>query len=234
MNLNPAITTPQKHSNQLCRATRQDILSLSSGIATGHVSLVTLEREVSLTSAINSPTIRSAFRGNDEVAYSVVHVLVKRFLGAFTFSTKLEPSQVESFTVDTLEHFEYETLDDIVLFFKMARSGKLGVAKKGIDSNTVFGEWYQKYLELKAEAREKDVQAKKIAVTTTPVTMEDIKKTYAVADEKKKELERQTYIDKLVLNMDRQMLEDTITTWEQDPKFSRLLKLLKKKRKTIK
>src|SRR5690554_1673989 len=101
MNSKLATTTQPTASAPLCRATPQETLSLSKGIATGDVSLIRLEREVSLQSAINTPTIRSAFRGNDEVAYSVAHVLCKRFLASFTFSTKLEPAQVESFTVDT-------------------------------------------------------------------------------------------------------------------------------------
>lgn len=180
------------------------------------------------------PTIRSAFKGNDGVAYSVSHLLCKRFLASFTFSTKLEPAQVESFTIDTLEHFEYESLDDIVLFFKMARSGKFGTAKKGIDSNLVYGEWFPQYLELKAIEREKAKQAHKIAKTTTPVTAEDLKKAYQKIEAKEKERVVKEYIERITLNMDRQMLEDTITSWALDPKLNPYVEKLKRKRQTIK
>lgn len=234
MNLKPAITTPHKPSTALCRATAQETLSLSKDIATGDVSLITLEREVSLQTALNTPTIRSAFRGNDEVAYSVAHVLCKRFLGSFTFSTKLEPAQIEVFTVDTLEKFEYETLDDMVLFFKMARSGTFGTAKKGIDSNLVYGEWFPQYLELKAIEREKSIQSEKVAKTTTPVTMEDVKKTYQKLETGRRSGKTIAYIDEITKDMDRQMLEDTITSWEKDPKLKQQVRLLKRKRLSIK
>ncbi|MBK5213608.1 MAG: hypothetical protein JJE55_08120 [Flavobacteriaceae bacterium] len=234
MNLKPATTTPQTHSKMLCRATAQETLSLSKAIATGDVSLITLEREVSLKMAINTPTIRSAFRGNDEVAYSVAHVLCKRFLGSFTFSTKLEPAQIEVFTIDTLDKFQYESLDDMVLFFKMARSGTFGTAKKGIDSNLVYGEWFPKYLELKAIEREKAVQAAQKAHSAITVSEEDLKKAYAKKIERQRWEARRAMIDKLTRNMDRQMLEDTITSWENDPTRQNLVQLLKMKRKSIK
>ena len=234
MSLKAVTTTPQMHSKMLCRATAQETLSLSKAIATGDVSLITLEREVSLKMAINTPTIRSAFRGNDEVAYSVAHVLCKRFLGSFTFSTKLEPAQIEVFTIDTLDKFQYESLDDMVLFFKMARSGTFGTAKKGIDSNLVYGEWFPQYLELKAIEREKAINAEKVAKTTTPVTMEDVKKTYAIMEGGRNKGKTIAYIDEITKDMDRQMLEDTITSWEKDPKLSDQLRLLKLKRLTIK
>lgn len=234
MNSKTTALTQQAPSTMPSRATREGTLSLAEGIVSGGVSLVALERNVSLQTALASPIFRSAFRGNDATGYGVAHVLCKRFLNSFSFSTKLEPAQVESFTVDALERFEYETLDDMVLFFKMARSGKFGTAKKGIDSNLVFGDWFPKYMEQKAEARERQTQADKVAKTTTPVTMEDVKKTYAKATEAKKEDEMRRHIDHLTATFDRQMLEDTITSWEKQPALQRALPYLKRKRLTIK
>lgn len=229
------ITTTQPiTSSKLCRATPQEALSLSKQIASGQVSVIALERDVSLATAVKSINLRSAFKGADGVAYSLIHLLCKRFLEAFTFSTKLQAYQVESFAVDTLEAFEYESLDDVVLFFKMGRTGKFGTAKKGIDSNLVFGEWLPQYLELKATEREKIKQAEKIAKTTTQVTTEQLNKTYAVAEKKKRARETRDFIDKITKYMDRQMLEDTIIDWQKRVDRKHLVPLLKRKRLTIK
>src|SRR5690554_6042172 len=194
MNSKTTALTQQAPSTMPSRATREGTLSLAEGICTGSVSLVALERNVSLQTALASPLFRTAFRGNDAAGFGVAHVLCKRFLNSFSFATKLEPAQVESFTVDALERFEYETLDDLVLFFKMARSGKFGTAKRGIDSNLVFGDWFPKYMELKADAREKQIRAEKVATTTKPITMEDVKKTYAIAQERRQAGKVQAFI----------------------------------------
>lgn len=175
--------------------------------------------------------MRSAFRGNDTAAFGVAHILCRRFLNSFSFSTKLEPAQIEIFTVDALEHFQYETLDDMVLFFKMARSGKFGTAKRGIDSNLVFGEWFPKYLELKAEARKIAIQAKK---TANLATQADIQKTYSKAAHRNHLKKVRAHLDKITATMDRQMLEDTIVDWERDKKKQPYVKLLKEYRRKVK
>lgn len=229
------ITTQQTNSTKLSRATPQETLSLSNAIANGQVSVIELERDASLQSAIQSPIIRTAFKGNDAVAYGLVSVLCKRFLDSFTFTTKLKNEQVESFTVDTLEAFEYETLDDVVLFFKMARTGKFGTAKKGIDSNLVYGEWLPLYLEQKAEAREQITHQER---NQHKRHNEQVQSFYAKQREKQQKEEKHkrvlAYIDEITANMDRQILEDTILSWSKNPKSKPYMHLLKKKRRIIK
>ena len=90
-----------------------------------------IEMSLTLAESDNKAKMRSVFKGDTgQIGFSVVKVLVNRFLESFAFSTKLNDSQVEILTVDTLENFAYESLEDIILFFKMARSGKFGSAKK--------------------------------------------------------------------------------------------------------
>lgn len=225
------ITTQQTNSSKLSRATPQQTLNLSNALARGQVSVISLERDVSMSTAINSVTMRTAYREAPQVAYSVVNVLCRRFLDSFTFTTKLSPDQVESFTVDTLEAFEYESLDDVVLFFKMARTGKFGPAKKGIDSNLVYGEWLPMYLEQKAEARE---QIKAKEKNENKRYTEQVQRTYAKHQERQKHKRVLEYIDEITANMDRQMLEDTILSWTKNPRTAPYVNDLKKKRREIK
>jgi hypothetical protein len=64
--------------------------------------------------------------------------------------------------------------------------------------------------------------------------MEDVKKSYAKTDKKNFKKRVENYIDRITKNMDRQLLEDTITDWSRDPERKPYLDLLKRKRKTIK
>lgn len=190
---------------------------------------------LTINETFSKPNLRSIFVGDfSSVGFSVVKVLVIRFIESFAFTTKLNDDQIESLTVDTLESFAYESLQDVILFFKMCRSGKFGVAKKSVDSNLIFGEWYPKYLDKKAELREQNYNTQKNERNSTPITMEDVKKSYAKTDKKNFKKRVENYIDRITKNMDRQLLEDTITDWSRDPERKPYLDLLKRKRKTIK
>ena len=231
MSLKPTITTPQTISNQLCRATPREVLNLSKQIAQGTISVISLERDVSLQTAVNSLPIKSVFRDHDGVAYALINLLCKRFLEGFTFSTKLNAQQIEIFTIDTLEAFEYESLDDVVLFLKMARTGKFGSAKKGIDSNLVYGDWLPQYMELKAEAREQ-VKARERGENIRYT--EQVKRTYQQMEQRKKLERAKQYVNEITTDIDRQMLEDLILSWTKNPRTAPYVHLLKKKRLTIK
>src|SRR5690606_11438483 len=99
-------------------------------------------------------------------------------------------------------------------------------------------DWFPKYLELKAQLREEEYQKQKGEQQAEPVTMEDVRKTYAeIAERKQKTVTREkveAHVEKITRNMDRQMLDDTMRDWEKDEARKRWVRLLKAKRKTIK
>ena len=180
------------------------------------------------------PTMRSVFKGETaQVGFTVANVLVTRFINSFGFSTKLDPSQLEMITVDTLENFSYESLEDVILFFKMARSGHFGTTNRGVDSNLIFGEWFPKYLEKKADLREQNYQETKGQSKSEGLTYEDVKKTYAKINNNNMPKKVQAHVDHITKDFDRQMLEDLITDWEKDKQRKPWLRILKEKRKTI-
>ena len=190
---------------------------------------------LTINQTFSKPNIRSVFKDeNGSIGYSVVKVLVNRFIDSFGFSTKLNETQIETMTVDTLENFAYESLEDIILFFKMARTGKLGSTKRGVDSNLIYGEWYPAYLELKADLREQNYIKEKNDLSKNLVTMEDVKKTYEKNNNNKFTQKVIAFVDKITENIDRQMLEDLIIDWEKDTERKPYLYILKRKRQTIK
>lgn len=194
-----------------------------------------IEMNLSIDQTFSKPNIRTVFKNeNGTIGFSVVNVLVNRFINSFGFSTKLSNDQIEILTVDTLENFKYESLEDIIVFFKMARTGKFGSTKKGVDSNLIYGEWYLAYLELKADIREQNYSKEKNVLNSNKITLEDVKKTYSKHQEKNFEKRVTNFVEKITKNIDRQMLEDLITDWEKDPARKPYLNILKKKRITIK
>lgn len=193
-----------------------------------------MERSLTIEKTFSKPTLRSVFKGDaGSILFSVANVLVTRFVDSFGFSNPLNDQQIEMITVDTLEAFNYESLEDMVLFFKMARSGKFGTTKRGLDSNLIFGEWFPMYLEQKSYLREQDYEKQKNQRKADPDSKNAVAITYARIAEKKRLKNIQAHVDQITKKMDRQMLEDTILDWEKDPKKAPYVGLLKKKRKDI-
>ncbi len=207
-------------------------LNFSKQIIEGKGQLAQLEMGLKIKDTLQSVAIRTVFKDNGAIGYGVANVLVNRFINSFAFSTKLDATQIEILTVDTLEHFAYDSLEDIILFFKMARTGKFGVTKKAPDSNTIFGEWLPKYLDLKSQTREQKYQEQK-AISNSNLNTKFVEQYKKKQNKKKRQEQLQQAIDDLTQNMDRQMLNDTILSWEKEKKPKHLINLLKYKRKTI-
>ena len=194
-----------------------------------------IEMQLSIEDTISKPVIRSVFKGETggTLIFSVAKVLVSRFVNSFAFSIKLNDEQIERLTVDLLTHFEYESLEDIIIFLKMARSGKFGIAKSQITANLLFGDWFPLYLEQKADVREQSYREQKGLQNSKPTTDHDVMVTYKKMHDRVMERKVDNYIDEITKTMDRQMLEDTILSWSKDSATKNYVEKLKLKRKTI-
>lgn len=211
-------------------------LELATKIISKSVNVGSLEISLTVSEALTKPLVRKVFKNRDGEAFTLITFLVKRFVDSFGFSTKMNDTQIEMLAIDTLEYFSYESIEDIILFFKMARSGRFGATIRGVDSNLIFGSWFPMYMELKSNEREKSVQEKKIetSVDKRGVSMDAVirEKEKVYKANKLKEVER--YVDKICLNFDRQILEDNITDWSKDDERKEFVYLLKLKRRSIK
>ena len=211
-------------------------LDLAKNIVAGSVSVSVLEIGLTVDKNLDKPVIRGLFKNeNGQIGFAVVKVLVNRFIDSFGFSTKLSESQLEVLTVDTLEKFSYDSLEDIILFFKLARSGTFGTTKRGVDSNLIFGEWFPIYMEMKAEAREREYIKNKKTITESTLTIDDVKNSYEKIKPKNSFRDRVLiYIDKITEGINRLELEDLIQAWSEDEQKKPYLRELKAKRQTIK
>lgn len=211
-------------------------LDLAKNIVAGSISVSVLEIGLTVDKNLDKPVIRGLFKNeNGQIGYAVVKVLVNRFIDSFGFSTKLSESQLEVLTVDTLEKFSYDSLEDIILFFKLARSGTFGTTKRGVDSNLIFGEWFPIYMEMKAEAREREYIKNKKTITESTLSIEEVKKSYEKIKPNNSFRDRVLiYIDKITEGINRLELEDLIQAWSEDEQKKPYLRELKAKRQTIK
>lgn len=218
---------------------QQKALSTSKLILTAPIQLISLERQLQPKDVFENAPLGEVYKGDFSViGFKTVHTLVNRFLESFAFTTKLTESQKQILTSDTLDAFKFDTLEDIILFFKNARKGNYGVAKKGVDANTILGDWLPQYLEEKARFRE-ELLADKKAKNTTFIT--DTSKTIAFYQEHEKNKKAQALANKMMdlaneaaKDIDRQMLEDLILHWTKDAELRPFVNLLKVKRKQIK
>ena len=217
------------------KAKLQETLDLSKSIIANQGTVPMIEMSISLTTVFEKPLISSVFKNESgQIGFSVVRVLSKRFLESFGFSTKLSDIQIDTLTVDILEYFSYETLEDIILFLKMARTGKLGSTNRGVDSNLILGVWAPAYLELKSIEREKIIQKEKQEKNNETLPIESVRKAYEKLNGNTFEKRVLDYIDKITQNINREQLEVLILEWNNDPEKKEFIRDLKRKRLTIK
>ena len=222
-----------KQSNQTPLNIITSTLNLSREIIEGKFNVANIEMSLSIKDCLEKPIIKTVFKQHPEVGFGVVKVLTKRFLDSFGFSTKMNETQIDMLAVDAIENFRYESLEDVVLFFKLARQGKFGTTSRGVDSNLIFGEWFPLYLDMKSQQREEKHTSESKKLSESVLTIEDVRKSYqkqVLSTEQKIE----NRINEITKDFDRAMLEDLIVDWQKTPEKHPYLKYLKKKRKEIK
>jgi hypothetical protein len=226
----------EKSLTKQCNPKQLETLDLAKNIVAGTVNVGAYEIGLSIDKNLDKPVIRSLFKNeNCHIGFSVVKILVNRFIESFGFSTKLSETQLEILTYDTLEKFSYDSFEDIVLFFKMARSGTFGTTKRGVDSNLIFGEWFLMYMEMKAEARERQQLKQKKQTEESLLSIEEVKKSYEKIKPNNTFRDRViVYINKITQGMTRLELEDLIQAWSEDDQKKPYLNELKIKRLIIK
>lgn len=216
-------------------ALRDKSINLALGINAGTTKLAQIEMSLQIKDTIGKPILRSAFKGKEQVSFTAIKTLVVRFMDSFGFSTKMNDTQVEILAVDTFENFSYESIEDVILFFKMARSGKFGTTGRGVDSNLIFGTWFPMYLEIKARAREEEYTKSKTDRNSDRrgSSIDEVISTYKSHANRSEKVMAETYIDEMIKDFDRQMLEDTITDWSKDDYKKQFVPILKSKRKKV-
>ena len=97
--------------------------------------------------------------------------LIREIIRVLEFFLKVTGKEMEDFQVqilagDLYEKFKHDTLEDVILMFKMARQGDFGKVYK-LDNFEVM-DWANRYLEKKSEERERILRSKKESKNEEP------------------------------------------------------------------
>lgn len=111
--------------------------------------LVKIERSLTIEKCVSAPLLINQ-KSNESELIKSVFMIVKRFNDLVNVSKKMNEDQMIALSSDLFERFGGESLDDILLFFKMARNGEFGDLYR-LDSIVILS-WVPKYLDKKIEA----------------------------------------------------------------------------------
>ena len=117
--------------------------------------LIQVERSLSVKKCLSAPLLVNQKENETELIKSIF-LIIKRFNDLVNVGKKMNEDQMIALSADLFERFGGESLEDIMLFFKMARNGEFGDFYR-LDSIVVLS-WIDKYLELKIIAREDEIQ----------------------------------------------------------------------------
>ena len=205
------------------------------------VGLIVFEKNLKLEHAIDGTKLKKLEKTVGEVGtITAICYLLNRFNSNFNVGKSLSTTQAALLAADIVEKYPYETIEDVVLVLKQVRQGILGDGKDyKLDGQNVLAKWFPEYLEKKYIEFER---IKKQEINS--IVAQNNSKDHPVTqfyEKKRKEKARQeqekamkTEIDEMVKSMDRQMLEDTISSWEKQEEMKPFLDYLKRKRSVVK
>lgn len=117
-------------------------------------AMVEVERGLSLQKCLDAPLLINQKSHASDLIKSIF-LIIKRFNNLVNVGKKMNEDQMITLASDLYERFSCETLEDVMLFFKMARNGDFGDFYR-LDSVVVLG-WIPKYMDQKAEVFEKEI-----------------------------------------------------------------------------
>lgn len=141
------------------------------------MEIVSLETTLSVTKCLDLPTIHEVTKQLPaKNIIKAVREIILISAKTFKFSENMDLSQATILASDLISYFKHESLEDIVLMFKMIRQGELGSGKGRLDHDVVFTVFVPAYLEKKAEIREKQMMNEKKKFNESSGEMSDYAK----------------------------------------------------------
>tara|TARA_R110000851_G_scaffold3479_2_gene14242 strand:- start:666 stop:1343 length:678 start_codon:yes stop_codon:yes gene_type:complete len=116
--------------------------------------LALIESDLTFIDVYKGTLLLNLTKENKGVTMKVVYYLLERLNDNFNMNLKLNKMQLTTISFDLLHKFSNETMEDVVLFFRMARLGDLGSKLHRLDSHVIFNEWFPVYMMLKSQNRE--------------------------------------------------------------------------------
>lgn len=114
------------------------------------IALAKMEQSLTIRESINDYPIIQSQGAKVEVIRQIVRI-IEFFLTAT--GREMELYQIQMLAGDIYEKMKGDTLEDVILMFQMARRGEFGKVYK-LDNFEVMA-WLNRYLEMKADERER-------------------------------------------------------------------------------
>lgn len=112
------------------------------------------EKNLSIEKAISGTLLKYLSKNGQEANLMILlSTLILKTASFFNIGKNITEDQAINTASLILEKYPYETLEDFVMVFKMAKKGELGKVYDRIDPQVIF-EWCNQYFDKKAEARE--------------------------------------------------------------------------------
>jgi len=210
-------------------------------VSQDQVKLLILEKNMNLQKAIDGTRINKLEKTLGEInMVKVVTYLLMRFSESFNVGKNITNTQAPLIAIDIIEKYPYETIEDLVLLLKQVRQGIIGDGKDyKLDGQNILNKWFPEYLEKKyIEFERIKKQENVISQDEKDLRSNAVNQIYAKRKEQQIKKDREETakkeIDEMVKNMDRQMLEDTIASWEKQPEMQPFLDYLRQKRLVVK
>lgn len=205
------------------------------------VKLIVFEKNLNLTHAIEGTKLKKLENTIGEInTITAICYLLNRFNTNFNVGKSLTVTQAALLAADIVEKYPYETIEDVVLMLKQVRQGILGDGKDyKLDGQNILAKWFPEYLDKKyTEVERLNKQENNKTAIDFNSPDHPVNQFYAKKRIEKQRKEREEKvkmeIDEMVKNMDRQMLEDTIVSWEKKPEMKNFMDYLRRKRLEVK
>lgn len=156
------------------------------------IELIKIERRITLDSAIAAKKNYLLIRDNEESTIRAVTGIILMASSYFNVKPGMDESQAVQTASYFLESYPYETIEDLILCLKKAKSGIYGKLYNRIDGEIIFT-WFRTYLDEKYERVEHIKQNEKFENAETASnqisgpTADFIKKVLEKSTQKKNE-----------------------------------------------
>lgn len=162
------IIISQSNALALAKPSTQELMNVLAKAS--DLELSVYESDMTLSKAMEGTSLKKLGTMIEKINVTKTIVfLTTRLASNFNVGKKFTDEQAVMMAVDLIDIFAHETIEDVLLMFKFARTGRIGDGKEfKLDSQTVFHKWVPQYLELKAEARERIHNRQKDQFTALP------------------------------------------------------------------
>lgn len=141
-----------------------------------------IESRITLKSCLHADSLRKTYKSDPTGTIAAVIAIIDQYSRSLNTYKEISQYQLHQMSIDIIDRFKHESLNDVILLFKYAREGRFGFRAR-FDSS-VMVEWIPHYMELKAIEREhviadREGRAAKARMETEGVMSPELKAKFA-------------------------------------------------------